>query len=147
MKKFLMWFFTFLTVFLLAFTVYFSFWEIEHTYACSYNSKLDVLNNLDKCFENKKWLVEASDKKDVQWNINFLKERVIAWSNILAGFFGLIAIWALIYASFQMVTSAWVDEKITSAKKTFRWAIYGLIIILLAAWIVRLIVAFIYSIL
>lgn len=90
-------------------------------------------------------MISAGSATDIDWNITTLKEQIIKWNNTLAGFFGLIAVGALIYGAFQLVFSTGEDEKVNSAKKTIKWSLLGFLAILLASGLVRIVVALIYN--
>lgn len=58
--------------------------------------------------------------------------------NILLGFAGVVCVGMILMAGFKYVTSQGDQARLDSARKTFLWAIVGLIFIFLSFWIVSL---------
>lgn len=69
-------------------------------------------------------------------SISTIIEKIISWVLLFAG---AIAVLFIIYAGFMYVTSAGNKERIETAKKTLTFAVIGLIVIILANFIVGLV--------
>lgn len=68
--------------------------------------------------------------------IPIVAKNVIQWAFIFAG---IVALFLIIYAGFQFVTSKGDPQQVDGAKKTLTYAIIGLLLILLSFAILNLI--------
>lgn len=66
-----------------------------------------------------------------------LRALVLTMINYALTFLGIVAVIMLIYGGITMVTSAGNEEAVTSAKNIIKWALIGIIIILLSFVIVN----------
>jgi glucose uptake protein GlcU len=60
--------------------------------------------------------------------------------NMLLGLLGLLAVIIILIGGFKWMTAQGSDDKVESAKKTIKYGIIGLVIILLAYVIVRIVI-------
>jgi len=75
---------------------------------------------------------EGSDVKLVETVVNII--------NVVLGLLGLIAVIIILIGGFKWMTAQGSDDKVTDAKNTIKYGIIGLVIILLAYVIVRVVI-------
>ena len=129
MKKILLFLISFL------FISYNAFWA----YDCDYDWS-SVSNSLSFCLE---WsdLVDSWD-----WTIEWgFRETIIKWTNNIAVYLWILAVFAIVYWSAMLTFSAWEDEKVNKAKSIIKWAILWFIWLLFASTIINVLVKVIYS--
>lgn len=136
MKK-IFWFF-------ISFLILFSsvFYVAEAT-NCSYeNGSLSMA--LEWCFKNSR--LAWTDSENLKIDGNWFQEIIKSWIWILWIFIWIWAVFAIVYSSFILATSAWQDEKISKAKNILKWSIWWFLALIFAATIVTLIIKLFYSI-
>ncbi len=68
---------------------------------------------------------------------NELAVRVIQWS---LGFLGLVAVAMIIFGGFMWMTSAGNEQRVTQGKEVIKWAVIGLVVVMLSWAIVVFVV-------
>lgn len=76
---------------------------------------------------------------------DWFKEKIITWTQNIALYLGIAAVFAIVLSALMMTISAWDDEKVSKAKNVLKWAIFWLLWIILASTIITLVVKFIYD--
>ncbi len=84
-------------------------------------------------------LVQCGNKTDDPCTVEDIFNLFVIGTNLLIGAVGLVAILAIVYSGFSMVTAAGNTESITKAKKNLTSAIIGLVLVLLAFILINLI--------
>ncbi|ATU05471.1 hypothetical protein BKN14_03395 [Candidatus Gracilibacteria bacterium HOT-871] len=124
------------------FFIFFSFLSSVSVFAsCSYDG--DIKSSIDGCFSNSK-LVKAEG--NLKTDENGFQEQIIDWTNRVAFYLGIAAVFAIVLSGAQLALSTGHDEKIRLAKTTFIWSIAGFLLIIFAATIITVIVRLFYSI-
>lgn len=85
-------------------------------------------------------LVEANDVS-IEWGF---KEKINGWTNNIALFLGILAVWSVIYGGLMMTLSAWEDERIKKAKDIVKWGLAGFLWVVMATTIVTLVINLMY---
>jgi hypothetical protein len=67
------------------------------------------------------------------------------WTNTIARFLAVLAVFWIVFGWFRFTISAWEDEKITKAKNIIKWSIIGFVWVLTATLIINLVVNIMYS--
>ena len=111
-------------------------WIIDDLFESWTNAELVYCQDNDCTIENaveELWEIDAfiTDKKASEY-----VQSVIVY---VLGFIALISVVYIIYAGFNIVISAWDDEKMTKSKNTIMYVVIGLIVIFLAYSIVAFI--------
>ena len=85
-----------------------------------------------------------------EWNLktdeNWFQEQIIDWTNRVAFYLWIAAVFAIVLSGAQLALSTGHDEKIRLAKTTFIWSIAWFLLIIFAATIITVIVRLFYSI-
>ena len=94
------------------------------------------------------WCLSGSDLVN-PWNAEIwaweVKSKILGWVTKIWWFFGLMAIWAIVWGAFMMVISAWEEEKVKKAKDMVKWSIIWFLWIVLASSLIALVVNFMYN--
>lgn len=92
---------------------------------------------------NLEWKTVSTGWGDLEVQ-KWFKSVVDRWTNTIAVYLWIFAALMLVYAAFLLVTSWWEDERITKAKGIIKWAIFGVLGIILAASIIRIVISIFY---
>ena len=132
-KKILLWLFSIITI-------YFSFiWTNIALEKCNYDGQWWLVKTLTDCIDepNFKWVVPEDNLDLSTWiGVSKLVTKIV--KNISIILF-IIAVWALIYASYLLVLSGWEEEKIKKAKDIIKWTLLWFIW-LISAWLIIMLV-------
>ena len=117
-----------------------SSWETSST--CSYTEgSINYTGALEGCLNDtslvNSWSLEASD---------WFKKFILNLIKIIAGFFALLAVWALVYGALMLTLSAWEDEKIKKAKDIVKWALIWFLAIISSGALITIIIEVFYSV-
>ncbi len=120
--------------------IFFSFsWVNFALENCNYDGDWGLVKTLTDCIDepNFKWISPEADLdlSDWQWVSKMVAKIVKNMATILF----IIAVWALIYASYLLVLSGWEDEKIKKAKDIIKWTLLWFIW-LITAWLIIMLV-------
>jgi hypothetical protein len=55
-----------------------------------------------------------------------------------------LAVWSIAYGSMVIVTSVWADDKITKWRNIIKWSLVWFLILVSAAWLIKLIIYVMY---
>jgi hypothetical protein len=101
--------------------------------ACSYDWKIE---------ECMKWtkLIQVDNAKIEDW----FKTKINWWTNNIALFLGILAVWSVVYGGLMMTLSAWEDERIKKAKDIVKWWLVGFLWVVMATTIVTLVINLMY---
>jgi hypothetical protein len=90
-----------------------------------------------------KWtkLIQVDWKATIEWEF---KEKINWWTNNIALFLGLLAVWSVVYGWLMMTLSAWEDERIKKAKDIVKWGLVGFLWVVMATTIVTLVINLMY---
>lgn len=75
---------------------------------------------------------------------NGFKIKINNWTNNIALFLGILAVWSVVYGGLMMTLSAWEDEKIKKAKDIVKWWLFGFLGVVMATTIVTLVINLMY---
>lgn len=126
-----------------AFTLY-TFPTYSALNKCDYDVDkwiIEVWTQLDNCLNWSK-LVSSTDVK-INW---WFWIKIKTWTNNIALYLWILAVWSIVFGSLMMTLSAWEDEKIKKAKDVIKWGIIWFLWIISASWIITIIVKLMYSI-
>jgi len=76
---------------------------------------------------------------------SWFKYKILDWVRNIAGFLGLVAVWALVYAAFMMTISGWEEEKVKKAKDIVKWTLLWFLWVVTASSLIAIVVNFMYS--
>lgn len=125
---------------LLSFFLIFSLFLFYTAEATTYNSWATVWDNLDT-FLNNSSLVSWTDTS-VSW---WFKTKIITWVTTLGSILSLIAVWWIVYGSFQLVVSTGDDEKVKKGKDIIKWSILWFLALISAGSIIAIVVNIMYA--
>lgn len=94
----------------------------------------------NNCIDNTK-LVQIDDAT-IEWGF---KDKINWWTNNIALFLGILAVWSVIYGWLMMTLSAWEEEKIKKAKDIVKWGLIGFLWVVMATTIVTLVINLMYG--
>ena len=87
-------------------------------------------------FSWKKWVKTKKDSDDIPFYEKLFKTLIIyIWL-----FTWVVAFWAVVYAGFYLLTSAWNPEDLKKANKTLVWWLVGIFVSLLAYVLVKVLI-------
>ncbi len=122
----------------------FSFW-ISYSSDCNYDpseSNDSISAALDKCLD---WsaLVDVWDATidNGGWFQNYIKK----WTNNIALYLGVFAVFAIVFGAIMLTISTWEDEKISKAKNIIKWWLIWFIAVITASFIINLIIRVVYD--
>ena len=122
----------------------FSFW-ISYWADCNYDpstSSDSISKALDKCLD---WsaLVDVWDARidNGWWFQNYIKK----WTNNIALYLGVFAVFAIVFGAIMLTISTWEDEKISKAKNIIKWWLIWFIAVITASFIINLIIRVVYD--
>lgn len=124
-------------IFILSVIFFLSFFDVFS--ACNYNW-WDVWQWLNNCL-NWSTLVNGSDAK-VEGGFS---DKLISWTKTLGSILSLVAVGWIVYWAFQLVISAWSDEKIKKGKDIIKWSILWFLALISAGSIIAIVVNIMYS--
>ncbi len=101
----------------------------------------DIWIALDDCMLDSD-LVQSMDTEVGGGFWNQIKD----WTNNIALYIWLLAVWSIVLWALMMTLSSWDDEKIKKAKDMVKWGMIWFLAVVFAAGIVNLIVKIMYSI-
>lgn len=104
---------------------------------CKYNVGDDIWIALDECLKDAAVVSLQANENLKADSENWIKKVVKRFSGVIANILGVVAIGAIAFGWFSMVMSGWEDEKLKKAKDIIKWAIVGLVGILLAEQILN----------
>ena len=115
-----------------------SIWLDVNAWIFSWNgSEIEICKDwecsLDKWIELTKWVDDVQTEGKASEYIQKIVSYVIT-------FLGIVAVLMIIYAWFNILTSAWDDEKVSSSKKIIIYSWIWLLVIFLAGPIVKFII-------
>lgn len=129
----------FFAVFLFIFFSFSSvFWNC--TFDPSSSTGWTISSALDGCLNNSA-LVNLWDANIEGWFADYIK----SWTNNIALYLWILAVFAIVYWAFMMTVSAWEDEKINKSKWIIKWWIIWFLAVISASAIINLIIRIIYS--
>ena len=120
--------------------LFFSFiWTNIALENCDYNADWWLVKTLTDCIDesNFKWVV-PEDNLDLS-NWNWVSILISKWVKNIATILFVIAVWALVYASYLLVLSGREDEKVKKWKDIIKWTIIWFVW-LLTAWLIVMLV-------
>lgn len=128
---------------ILIFVFIFSLFASFNVYwSCSYdeNDSTSIVDNLNDCLS---WtdLVNAWNAKIEDWFWDYIK----TWTNNIALYLWVFAVFAIVFGSIMLTISAWEDEKISKAKNIIKWWILGFLAVISASFIINLIIRIVYN--
>lgn len=120
-----------------------SFWFFTQAGAsCSnYDGDGDIGAALDGCIGANSKLVTASDYM-VEGGF---KEKIQDWTTGIAGVLWLLAVGAIVYGALLMTLSNGDEEKISKWKEVVKWAILWFLWVVTAAWLIAIVVNFLFA--
>ncbi len=126
-------------IFVLIFSLFIS---VNVYWSCSYNEWSSISSNLNDCLSWTK-LVNITDwnAKISDWFWNYIKK----WTNNIALYLWVFAVFAIVFGSIMLTISAWEDEKISKAKNIIKWWILGFLAVISASFIINLIIRIVYN--
>jgi hypothetical protein len=106
---------------------------------CDYNAEWWITQSLTKCIEDWNfWWVIPEWNSDL-WKWDWVSNLITKWVENISKILFVIAIWALIYASYLLVLSGWEEEKIKKAKDIIKWTLLWFIW-LISAWLIVMLI-------
>lgn len=123
-----------------------SFLLVSSTFAtnCSYDVDSDpgsIAGRLDDC-------LESSALVDPSWDLKAdggFWNQLRTWTNNIAIYLWIFAVFAIAYGSLQLTLSAGEDEKIKKAKDIVKWWMLWFLWVIFASAIINLVVKLMYS--
>jgi hypothetical protein len=109
---------------------------------CEYNNGSTAVGNLENCIGGSKLL----NPDDTNVETGGFAEIIDSWTNNIALYLWVFAVFWIVYWWFNMAISQWEDEKITKAKNIIKWSIIWFVLVLTARLIIYLIIEIMYSI-
>lgn len=106
----------------------------------NYNPNISIWANLDACLANSK-LVKGGD---AVIEVGF-KQRVVKWVDTLSIVIGILAVGAIVYASFLLTLSAGDDSKVDKAKKIVKWSLLGFLCLISASALIKITINVMYG--
>ncbi len=109
---------------------------------CDYSADWELVELLSDCIDESGgttfwWVIPEGDLDLWTWDwfSQLISKFVINISKLLF----ILAVWALVYASYLLVLSGWEDEKIKKAKDIIKWTIIWFIW-LISAWLIIMLI-------
>jgi len=131
----------FFVILLLSITCFSWVWVYAET-DCKYQDDgTSISDNIDNCL---RWSALA-DWDDASVELWF-RENINTWTQALAWFLGIFAVWSIVYGGLLMTLSAWDDEKIKKAKDVVKWWMIGFVCVISASAVILLVVNIMFSI-
>lgn len=100
----------------------------------------NVSEALEDCLSESD-LVNTWDASITGWFWDY----ITTWTNNIALYLWIFAVFAIVFGSFNLTISAWDDEKINKSKKIIQWWIIWFIGVISASLIINLIIRIIYD--
>lgn len=112
------------------------FWNTD----CSYDWSWNINTALSDCIG---WtdLVNIWDAKIDWWFWEYIK----SWTNNIALYIWILAVFAIVFGSLKLTISTWDDEKINKAKAIIKWWIIWFLWVIFASSIINLLIRLVYS--
>lgn len=121
------------------------FWNKDCNYDPNTNTNTwTLLKSLEKCIE---WttLVQSWNAK-IDWNKNsWFWKNIKTWTNNIALYIWILAVFAIVFGSLKLTLSTWDDEKINKAKAIVKWWIIWFLWVIFASSIINLVIRLVYS--
>lgn len=127
------------TFILTIFLVSFFFSQVSFAIECWFNG--NIASSLDGCLDDTN-LVDASGPTLIEGNVKY---QIISWTNALASFFWLLAVWAIVYGGLLMTLAGWEDEKVKKGKDVVKWSLLWFLWIVVAGALVRVVIELMFS--
>ncbi len=112
--------------------------QITNCFAsCSY----DWVWNLSKSLIE--WCVDPEWRNLVTWNMELkweFKAKIENWINTISNVLWTLAVFAIIYGSFTLVTSIWEDDKVKKWKDIIKWWIIWFLWVIWAWTLIKVII-------
>jgi len=106
-----------------------------------WDTEWDVWTALDDCLDNSS-LIDPGNSDVESW----LWVKIKSWTDNIALYLWLFAVWSIVIWWLMMTLSTWEDEKIKKAKDMVKWGIIWFLAIIFASAVVNLVVKIMYSI-
>jgi hypothetical protein len=99
----------------------------------------DVWTSLEWCL----WWAAVLQSPDMYVE-SWFKTLIVSFVTKISTILAILAVWSIAYWSMVIVTSMWADDKITKWRNIIKWALIWFLVLVSAAWIIKLIIYIIY---
>lgn len=108
---------------------------------CWYSEGATLSDNLKWCLQDSALVSWSEDLKIDSW----FKDYIVRWTNNISLYLWIFSVLGIVLWSFNLVSSAWKEDKITKAKNVIKWSIVWFIWVITSALIINLIVKIMFS--
>lgn len=115
------------------------FWFFEFSYWAWCNLWANIWDSIESCIWDSS-VLQPWDLKVTGW----FKSLIVDFINKVSTILAIVAVWSIAYGSMVIVSSFWNDEKIKKWRNIIKWALIWFLVLVSAAWIIKLIIYIIY---
>lgn len=100
----------------------------------------DIGSSIETCI----WTAKVMKTDDLTVEAWF-KDLIVSFVNKIWTILAVVAVGSIAYGSMVIVISWWNDEKIKKWRNIIKWSLVGFLILVSAAWIIKLIIYIVYG--